>query len=184
MNLPTIRHSFVRVTTLSIVPAGCLLLAALLGAPAASAGTRGGSDAEPIAPRATCTQQSTLDGTHLSDVQIAQYARNAGLHGDGLVISIAVALAESQGWTRAVLINTDCSRDRGVWQINSYWHSEVPDDQAFDPAGCATAAYNISSGGSNWTPWTTYNNGAYQQYMDRARSAANQVGGFAAAQGE
>ncbi|WP_394832651.1 hypothetical protein LVJ94_39720 [Pendulispora rubella] len=170
----TIRRTASRVT----VPAFCLLATSLFLAPAASAGTRGPNSAVAPDPRAVeCTQQSTLDGTHLSDVQIAQYARNAGLHGDGLVISIAVALAESQGWTRAVLINTDCSRDRGVWQINSYWHSEVSDDQAFDPAGCAAAAYNISSGGTNWTPWTTYNNGAYQQYMSRARDAANQVGG-------
>ncbi|WP_394843182.1 hypothetical protein LZC95_39795 [Pendulispora brunnea] len=169
----TIRLTASRVTA----SAFCLLATSLAFAPAASAGTRGPNAVAPDPSAAQCTQQSTLAGTHLSDVQIAQYARNAGLHGDGLVISIAVALAESQGWTRAVLINTDCSRDRGVWQINSYWHSEVSDDQAFDPAGCATAAYNISSGGSNWTPWTTYNNGAYQQYMSRARDAANQVGG-------
>ncbi|SDY98151.1 hypothetical protein SAMN05421504_108111 [Amycolatopsis xylanica] len=124
-----------------------------------------------------CEQKSTLAGTHLTDKQIAQYARNAGLRGNGLVISIAVALAESQGWTRAVLINTDCSRDRGVWQINSYWHSEVSDTQAFNPASAATATYTISSGGSNWTPWVTYNNGAYQQYLARARTAAAAVGG-------
>jgi len=166
----TIRRTASHVT----VPAFCLLATSFVLAPAASAGTRSSNVA--LAPEPSAAQ-CTLDGTHLSDVQIAQYARNAGLHGDGLVISIAVALAESQGWTRAVLINTDCSRDRGVWQINSYWHSEVSDDQAFDPAGCATAAYNISSGGSDWTPWTTYNNGAYQQYMSRAQAAANQVGG-------
>jgi hypothetical protein len=150
-----------------------VLAGVLVAAPLAAAGT------EPltVAPSASCTQKSTLAGTHLSDKQIAQYARNAGLHGNGLVISIAVALAESQGWTKALLINTDCSRDRGVWQINSRWHSEVSDAQAFNPATCAQAAARISSNGSDWSPWTTYINGAYQQYMSRARTAASQVGG-------
>jgi hypothetical protein len=151
---------------------GLVLAGVLAAAPLAGAGT------EPLAaPSATCTQKSTLAGTHLSDKQIAQYARNAGLHGNGLVISIAVALAESQGWTKAVLINTDCSHDRGVWQINSRWHGEVSDAQAFNPATCAQAAARISSNGSDWSPWTTYINGAYQQFMARARTAASQVGG-------
>jgi len=171
-----------RLATVSTVPAACLLLTSLLAAPVASAGTRPVDPAElvPEDPSATCQQKSTLAGTHLSDQQIAQYARNAGLHGNGLV----VALAESSGWTRAVLINTDCSHDRGLWQINSRWHGEVSDAQAFDPASCATAAKNISSNGNDWSPWTTYNNGAYQQFMSRARTAANQVGGFAAEEEE
>lgn len=152
---------------------GLVLAAALATAPLATAGTEPLQLAQPL----DCTQQSILAGWQLNDTQIAQYARNAGLHGNGLVISIAVALAESQGWSQAVLINTDCSHDRGVWQISNRWHAEVSDGQAFDPAGCAQAAYNISSGGNDWTPWTTYNNGAYWQYMGRAQTAANQVGG-------
>jgi hypothetical protein len=152
---------------------GLILTTALATAPLATAGT----EPSHVAQTLDCTQQSILGGWQLNDTQIAQYARNAGLHGNGLVISIAVALAESQGWSQAVLINTDCSHDRGVWQISNRWHPEVSDGQAFDPAGCARAAYNISSGGSNWSPWTTYNNGAYWQYMGRAQSAANQVGG-------
>ena len=153
---------------------GIVLSALLVAAPLAAAGTE---PANVAVPTATCTQKSTLAGTHLTDKQIAQYARNAGLHGNGLIISIAVALAESQGWTKAVLINTDCSHDRGVWQINSRWHGEVSDTQAFNPTTAAQAAARISSNGSDWTPWTTYINGAYNQFMSRARTAASQVGG-------
>jgi hypothetical protein len=151
--------------------------ATLLAAPDAVAGTRP-VGAQPAATvQDTCQQQSTLAGDHYSDLQIAQVARGAGFTGNGWVTSVAVALAESQGWTQAVLINTDCSRDRGLWQINSYWHGEISDAQAFDPAGCAQAAYQISSGGADWTPWTTYNNGAYQQYWSRAQAAVQQAGG-------
>jgi hypothetical protein len=160
---------------LAIVTLPTVTLLGCVAVGTASAGTRP-ADATST-PAATCQQQSTLAGTHFSDLKIAQTARANGFHGNALVISIAVALAESSGWTKAVLINTDCSRDRGLWQINSRWHGEVPDSQAFDPNGCARAAYTISSGGSNWQPWTTYNNGAYQQFMARARTAAQQAGG-------
>jgi pyruvate/2-oxoglutarate dehydrogenase complex dihydrolipoamide acyltransferase (E2) component len=160
----------------TVVPVAVLL--AVLGTTAAGATPAdGGAARTAAAPAATCTVQSILDGDHFSDVQIAQTAKNNGFTGNGLVISVAVALAESSGWTRAVLIDSDCSRDRGLWQINSYWHSEVSDAQAFDPNGAAQAAFQISAGGTNWTPWVTYTNGAYQQYMARAQAAVNQIGG-------
>jgi len=34
---------------------------------------------------------------------------------------------------KAVNINKDGSRDRGLFQINDKWHPEVSDEQAFDP---------------------------------------------------
>ncbi|RUS28044.1 hypothetical protein BC938DRAFT_482414 [Jimgerdemannia flammicorona] len=125
----------------------------------------------------TCTQTSTSAGAHYSSEQIATVAKSAGFTGNGWVIAVAIAIAESQGWTQAVLINTDCSRDRGLWQINSRWHSEVSDAQAFDPTGNARAAFTISSGGSNWQPWTTYTSGAYQSHMADAQTAVNSVNG-------
>jgi Lysozyme like domain/Carbohydrate-binding module family 5/12 len=150
-----------------------VLLPALSTAVAVATPASGGGDVSIQA----CQLQSILDGTHFSDVQIAQTAKNNGFTGNGLVISVAVSLAESSGWTRAVLINTDCSRDRGLWQISSFWHSEVSDAQAFDPNGAAQATFRISSSGTNWTPWVTFNNGAYQQFMARAQAAVNQIGG-------
>ena len=153
------------------------LLTALTGT-AAEAGTiPPGAARHSARPAATCTVTSTRAGDHFTPVQIAQTAKNNGFTGNGLVVSVAVALAESSGWTRAVLVDSDCSRDRGLWQINSYWHSEVSDAQAFDPNGAAQAAYRISSSGNDWTPWTTYTNGAYQQHMAEAQQAVNQIGG-------
>jgi hypothetical protein len=158
-------------TRLAVSAAALVLTTGLALAPPASAGTRPAGAVAP--PGVECTQQSILDGTHFSDVQIAQTARSGGFSGYGWQVSVAVALAESSGWTRAVLINTDCSRDRGLWQINSYWHSEVSDAVAFDPVPAARAAFTISSGGGDWSPWVTYTNGAYAQYMARAQAAVN-----------
>lgn len=120
--------------------------------------------------------------TKLSAAQIAQYAAGAGFKGDALRNAVAVALAESGGETTAVGVNSDKwrSRDRGLWQINSHWHPEVTDALAFNPATCARAAYRISSGGTNWSPWSTWKNGAAQTQMARAQIGVNQAAGSGA----
>jgi chitodextrinase len=127
-------------------------------------------------PLATCTQQSFLEGTHYSTVQVAQFAHGGGFTGNDWVISVAVAEAESGGWSHARLIDTDCSVDRGMWQINSYWHSEVSDACAFDPTCAASATHTIWANGG-WSQWTTYTNGAYLSHMADAQAAVNQVSG-------
>lgn len=112
--------------------------------------------------------------SNLSAAQIAAVAQRAGFRGEGLVKAVAVALAESGGNPRAVGVNSDRyrSRDRGLWQINSHWHPEITDAAAFNPVSCAAAAYKISSHGTNWSPWSTWKNGAAAAQMGRARIAA------------
>lgn len=168
----------VRIRSAAVPAALALAVVAVAAVPAAHAGTiPAGPDAHRAAPGATCTVRSTLAGDHESALQIARTASGNGFSGNGLVLSVAVALAESSGWTRAVLVDPDCSRDRGLWQINSYWHGEVPDAQAFDPDGAARAAYRISSGGTDWTPWTTYVSGAYRAHMTQAQQAVSRLDG-------
>jgi hypothetical protein len=165
-------------TAIGAVTCAALLVGAFLLGPAASAGTRPTAPGSGVAPLGqTCQSQSILAGRHFSAVRIARVAKRAGFRGQGWVISVAVSLAESGGWTRARHINTDCSVDRGLWQINSYWHREVSNGQAFKPRRAARAAYRISAGGSNWRPWTTYNNGAYRAHMAQALAAVRQLGG-------
>lgn len=161
--------------TRSLARAGLLCAVA---AAAALFGAAARADAAPatVAPLATCTQQSILAGVQYSAVQIAQLAQQAGFTGQDWTISVAVAEAESAGWTQAELIDTDCSIDRGLWQINSYWHSEVSDSCAFTPSCNAQATHTIWANGG-WTQWTTYTNGAYQAHMAEAQAAVNQVGG-------
>jgi hypothetical protein len=49
-------------------------------------------------------------------------------------LAVRVARCENQKLDpKAVNINKDGSRDRGLFQINSKWHPEITDEQAFDP---------------------------------------------------
>jgi hypothetical protein len=163
-----------RLSVAAALVAGALLIPS---ATAAYAGTLRPPGAVVHArPLASCTQQSFLEGDHYSAVQVAQLAQQAGFSGNDWVVAVAVAEAESAGWTHARLINTDCSVDRGLWQINSYWHGEVSDGCAFDPTCNAQATHTIWANGG-WTQWTTYNNGAYQAHLAEAQAAVNQVGG-------
>ena len=103
--------------------------------------------------------------------QLAQLWKATG--GSNCATAVAVALAESSGNTKAVNHNSDShhSIDRGLWQINSYWHPEVSESCAFDASCNARSAKSISGGGSNWTPWSTYNGGAYRRYLSKAQAA-------------
>ncbi|GAB1510924.1 FG-GAP-like repeat-containing protein [Actinophytocola sp. KF-1] len=99
--------------------------------------------------------------------------RAAGFAGENLVTAVAVAMAESGCDPKATGYNDGppASVDRGLWQINDYWHDEVTDACAYDAACNARAAYRISDGGDDWTPWATYNNDTYLRYMSQARAA-------------
>jgi ABC-type xylose transport system permease subunit len=61
--------------------------------------------------------------------RIAKVAEEEGVPVD---LAQRVAQCESKFDQFAVLINTDGSRDRGAFQINSKYHPEVTDEQAFD----------------------------------------------------
>ena len=99
-------------------------------------------------------------------------ARNAGFSGAALVTAVAVALAENSGrLLRAVNTNPGGSRDRGPWQINDQAHPEVSDACAFSLDCSAGAAFQISSQGRTWQPWTTWTNGAYKRYLADAQGA-------------
>lgn len=116
--------------------------------------------------------------TVLTAEAVAGYAYGAGFRGEGLVTAVAISHAESGFRTDNTLDNAPLGGhgiDRGLWQINSYWHPEVADACAFDPACAARETYRISSGGSSWSAWTTYNRGQYRQYLDEARAAARTV---------
>ena len=73
-------------------------------------------------------------------------------------MAASIAMAESGGQQGATDNNTNGSTDRGYWQMNSIWGAQ----STYDAAGNARAAVQISGNGTNWSPWVTFNNGAYQ----------------------
>jgi hypothetical protein len=76
-------------------------------------------------------------------------------------IAAAIAMAESGGNPQATDDDSNGSVDRGLWQINSVHGAQ----STYDVNANAKAAIDISSGGRDWSPWTTYTSGAYLQYL-------------------
>jgi hypothetical protein len=78
-------------------------------------------------------------------------------------VASSVALAESGGDPRAINHNSNGSDDRGLWQINSIHGYNAT--KLLQPPYNAAATYNVSAGGHDWTPWVTYNSGAYRRFL-------------------
>lgn len=97
------------------------------------------------------------------------------------IVAVAVGMAESYCEKKAAAHDPPTSGcpngsvDRGLWQINSCYHSEVSDRCAYRAKCNARAAKRISDHGKDWTPWSAYNSGAYRQYLAVARLAVHQA---------
>merc|ERR1711976_83954 len=112
---------------------------------------------------------SSAATTGISMSQIANYWINAHSK-DNCQTAVAVAMAESHGDCSAQYVNGPGSIDRGLWQINSYWHPECSDSCAYScscNAGCAVNVWKSSG----WSAWATYNNGLHSKYMNDAAVA-------------
>lgn len=115
----------------------------------------------------------------LTHDQIQAYARNAGFSGDSLTTIIAIAYAESGGDTTATNTSGNSAGiDRGIVQINSFYHNEVSDACAFDPACAFKAAYAISNNGTSFAPWATYTNGNYKTFMGATSGGTSTITGL------
>ena len=78
-------------------------------------------------------------------------------------LAAAIALAESGGSTGAV---NRSAREYsiGLFQINVAKHTAFSVADMKDPIKNARAAFKISKGGTDWSPWSVYTNGRYQQF--------------------
>ncbi|RKT88694.1 Transglycosylase SLT domain-containing protein [Saccharopolyspora antimicrobica] len=129
----------------------------------------------------------------LTDQQIAQHAANAGFSGDDLQIAVAVALAESKGDPAAigdVSLQTEAfGPSVGLWQIrsvnpghgNAFDRAHRNEAANADPATNARNAYAIFRE-HGWGQWSTYTEGQYRRFMDRARNATSGGGAVRARQ--
>lgn len=119
--------------------------------------------------------------TQLAIQDIVKIAQKAGFTDESLVVAVSIALAESGGNTTARNVNgptSGCpngSTDKGLWQINDCYHNEVSELCADTPSCAAQQAYKISNNGTNFHPWSTFLNGAYQQHVDAVRQAINSM---------
>lgn len=128
-----------------------------------------------------------MGNIQLSANQLAGYAQNAGFTGSAITTAVAIALAESSGNTWAILNDTNGSQDQGLWQINTVHASSYPGmvrdpssssratagvSVMFHPPSNAKAAFDISSHGTNFSPWAAYNSGAYRAHLNTAAAGA------------
>lgn len=82
----------------------------------------------------------------------------------------AIALAESSGQVGATNKNSNGTTDRGLWQINSS-HSQFNSQQLLtDPLYNAQAAVAVFKS-QGLTAWSTYNSGAYRNFLAGAANA-------------
>lgn len=121
-------------------------------------------------------------------MNIREIAKQAGFRGKGLETIVAIVQAESGGNARAHNGNRDTGDNSyGLAQINmlgamgperrkQYGLSSNAD--LFDPLTNLKVAFKMSGGGRNFSPWSTYKSGAYQQFV--GQNAAVKGGGAVA----
>lgn len=118
-------------------------------------------------------------GGSLSNTSLVSILKAAGFEGEGLRKAYAIAMAESGGRADARGVNKDSRHtvDRGLFQINSYWHREVTDAQAYNAVEAAKAAFRISGGGTNWSQWSTMGGDRYKKYYGEAAGIGDPASG-------
>ena len=107
---------------------------------------------------ASAAAMSAAGGGSLSCSGLEGLWESAGGSHGAAFMAAEIARAESGGQQYSTDNNTNGSTDRGYWQVNSI-HGAL---STYDPAGNARAAVQLSGNGTNWSPWVTYNTGAYQ----------------------
>lgn len=76
-------------------------------------------------------------------------------------MAAAIAMAESRGESTATNQNTNGTTDRGLWQINSVHGAQ----STYDVVANTKSAIAISNNGTDWSPWSTFKNGAYKAFL-------------------
>lgn len=117
----------------------------------------------------------------------------AGFRGNGLKMAYAIAMAESTGNARAHNGNAATGDNSyGLFQINMLGgmgparraeYGLSSNDDLFDALTNARVAFKMSHGGTNWGPWSTYNNGAYKQYYGGSGQNVSSSGGSSGSAG-
>jgi Lysozyme like domain len=102
-----------------------------------------------------------LPGHQLTRQAVLEIATRTGFPNPKL--ASAIAFAESGGVPGA-FVRSSREYSVGLWQINTMAHPYSVADMK-DPLKNAQAAFMISRGGTDWTPWTMYRNGKYRLFL-------------------
>ncbi len=112
---------------------------------------------------------------------LMEILKSVGFKGQALNIAYAIAMAESSGNARAHNGNAGTGDNSyGLFQINMLGgmgperrkrYGLSSNDDLFDPYVNARIAYQMSNGGKNWGPWSTYTRGDYKRFL--GQSGAN-----------
>lgn len=134
----------------------------------------------------------TYEGRKLSVPEVIGHVYDAGFTSEEQLVTVtSIAIAESSLYTQLrhfhpelgyrpagdqlAVQGPDWARDgswaqahadRGIFQINTRWWGHFSDAEADDPASAARLVMDISQGGSDFSPWDTYNNGSAQAHYD------------------
>lgn len=111
-----------------------------------------------------------------TDAQIASAAKTAGFPADQIATAVAISLAESSGRQTVTHRNSNGTTDYGLWQINSVHGALLQQGDWRNPVDNAKMALQVSGGGTNWKPWSTFNNGSYLLFLPRGKVAAGNAG--------
>jgi hypothetical protein len=74
-------------------------------------------------------------------------------------------MAESSGNPYAA--NEKGEHSYGLSQINADAHGPIAKTALGNPDQAAKLMFDISKGGSDFSPWSAYKNGQYKQYLDK-----------------
>jgi len=121
-----------------------------------------------------------------TEAEIIQILRDADIPEKDIPLMIAIAMAESKGDSDAVgdekLANDKWDASIGLFQVRSLRNPEKYNkadklrikDKLFDPVYNAKVAYEISKKGKDWSPWSTYNDDSYREFLP-SRSSRSQI---------
>lgn len=93
--------------------------------------------------------------------QLAAALRAAGIAPDAARTGAAIAMAESDGRSDATNV-THLERSVGPFQVNTLVHRSWSDECLRSLACAAAVVTRLSSGGTNWNPWSVYKSGSYE----------------------
>jgi hypothetical protein len=138
------------------VVAGMVAVVGCSAAPDDETGPSGSDSAE----IKKCKASSAFAGEELTANDVAGYLRQAGFKESEVAKMVCIAKYESRFFTQAHRLNTNCTNDIGLFQVNDYWWAEscgVKPDDLYDPATNAACAKMVRDNDPNhFRAWYGY----------------------------